>query len=499
MQAKSYHFITLQLLMKTTILLWTSLLLSLAVPFPVRCNDAPFVNHTAKNLSKKPILFAMDIIGCDHYNRILDLVYREAFSRLGYSFAYTMYPLKRSLAGVNAGKVDGECGRFELSPAQIKKYPNLMQVNEPVWTAKLNAYSLRPDFQVDGWSSLEKYKNAVIGYIGGVLYPDQLKSRFPDFDLQLYQTLDTAQGLRMLVSKRIDLFLGFERPVQIALEKKEFSNLPIINSGPVENSMPLFPYLHKKHAGLVCPLADTLKQMKEDGPLAKIIQQVEQEIGGFPGREITLSTGFQAPLDKQESSFFNMASDIVIKAFAQKGYQVSFFYKTNREAYETAKKGQVDGTVFWRKTLAREKYFYISKPVISADIVFFHMKHTPFDWHSLEDLARFRAGIIRGLQYDNKFDMAVLLGNLPAETATSAKEIFTDLLSGKIDYAPTILESGYADLNKMFPPEVADLFTHHPKPLARPKFHLLLSRQDERNKIILSDFNQGLYLLKKSE
>ena len=485
---------------KPLVLLLSFFLSSLFFTVTARGANTEGADHPAPAAYKKKIIFAMTSTGCNPYSRVLNLIYKEAFSRLGYSFNYTVYPLKRSLAGVNAGQVDGECARFDMEPAQFRKYPNLIQVKEPVWTANMNAYSIRPEIRIDSWASLGKQKNVVVGYTRGILLLEQLRRKCPSIGPQFfYETQDTAQGIRMLASKRIEIFLGFERPVQIALKREEFKNVHIINAGPVDLNIRLFPYLHKKHAGLAVPLAQTLKQMKQEGTYNLIVHQVEQEVEGVPHRQITLATGFEPPLDETEPSFFSMASNIVQRAFEQKNYQVMFVFKSSLEAFKMAQQGQVTGTVFWRKTKAREEDFYISKPVVHADIVFFYLKRTPFDWHSLEDLSRFRAGIIRGLEYENKFDMAVLLGKLPATIANSPKEIFEQLLSGKIDYAPTILENGYVDLKKIFSPETVRLFTHHPQPLARHNFHLLLSKQDERNKTILSDFNQGLYLLKQAE
>ena len=389
----------------------------------------------------------------NHTAGVLNLIYKEAFSRLGYCFNYTIYPLKRSLAGVNAGQVDGECARFDMEPARFRKYPNLIQVKEPVWTANMNAYSIRPEIRIDSWASLGKQKNALVGYTRGIFSLGQLRRKCPNIGPRFfYETQDAVQGIRMLASKRIEIFLGFEHSMQIALEREEFKNVHIINAGPVDRNMRLFPYLHKKHAGLAVPLAQTLKQMKQEGTYNQIVQQVAQEVEGGGHRQITLTTGFDPPSDETEFSFFSMASNIVQRAFEQENYQVVFVFKSSLEAFKMAQKGQVTGTVFWRKTKAREEDFYISKPVVYADIVFFYLKRTPFDWHSLEDLRRFRAGIIRGLEYENKFDMAVLLGKLPSAIANSSKEIFDQLLSGKIDYAPTILENGYADLKKIFPP-----------------------------------------------
>ena len=215
-------------------------------------------------------------------------------------------------------------------------------------------------------------------------------------------------------------------------------------------------------------------------------------------RRITLTTGFQPPREPGEASFFSKASDIVLNAFALKNYQASIVYTTGTQAYEKAKTGQVDGTIFWLKKEEREKDFFFSKPVISADTVFFHLKQTAFDWTTLEDLSRFRAGLIRGLRYEKDFDTMVLSGKLPAVASDTIRENFSKLLSNEIDYLPAILQTGYTDFKKIVPAQTAARLTHHPKPLAKHDFYLLLSKQKQENSTVLSDFDQGLYQLQQA-
>lgn len=71
-------------------------------------------------------------------------VYTEAFSRLGIQFEIEYLPMKRASVLANDGIYDGELGRVK---GFDKKYPNLIQVEEPIWVANFIAYSTNTDIQ----------------------------------------------------------------------------------------------------------------------------------------------------------------------------------------------------------------------------------------------------------------------------------------------------------------------------------------------------------------
>lgn len=485
---------------KTVIILWFSLvysLLTLAGGGPAaQAQERAEAQQPLAHIDRDPIVFAMHNLGCDMCNRALERFYREAFSRLGYTFAYNLYPLKRSLAESNAGRIDGECARGQMPPALQKKYPNLIRVKEPIWESQISVYSMNPETQVNGWRDLKNHKNIVVGFSKGGVYLDRMVRQHRSNAQTFYGALNYTQGLRMLVSKRIDLFLGFSGAVDNILKEKEFRHKDIYNAGVVA-PLPLYPYLNKKYAHLAEPLASVLKQMKKEHIIDKYVLRAQKEVFG-PARKITISTGFEPPQTSSrdlKSSFSYKISDIVTRAFALENYQTSFIFRSRLTAYNMAKDGQVDGTIPWRKTKNRNNYFYFSKPLVTADIVFFHLKSKEFNWRQLDDLGKYRAGIVEGMHYEDLFDAAVFSGRLLSQTSENEGVNFKKLISGQIDYTPVILESGYDTISDLFSPKTAALFTHHPKPLIRQNFYLILSKQIKDGQKIMADFNRGLYRL----
>ncbi len=59
-------------------------------------------------LKDNRIVLAVNQQGCGVCVRTIDLLYTEAFGRIGYEFAYAFHPLKRSLLESDSGRIDGD-------------------------------------------------------------------------------------------------------------------------------------------------------------------------------------------------------------------------------------------------------------------------------------------------------------------------------------------------------------------------------------------------------
>lgn len=75
---------------------------------------------------------------------------------------------------------------------------------------------------------------------------------------------------------------------------------------------------------------------------------------------------------------------------------------------------------------------------------------------------------------------------------------FRMLLAGRIDVFPVTREVGYYILKTRFTPEEAAAVTHHPVPIYRTGFYLVLSRANVGNRQKMQKFNAGLRRLKAS-
>lgn len=170
-------------------------------------------------------------------------------------------PSERALMLSNS-EGDGELMRV----ANIKQLApditfNLLQVPEAIMTADAMVFTRRSVFQVDGWYSLQPYKNAI--QQGVVLFeqaPNHVK------------VAHIEQGFGMLERGRVDNVLTFSLIGQQMIKKLNLTGVRMLQ--PPTVSVNVYPYLHKKHQHLVVPLANGLKQLKQSGRY----QQIERQL-----------------------------------------------------------------------------------------------------------------------------------------------------------------------------------------------------------------------------
>jgi hypothetical protein len=103
--------------------------------------------------------------------KLANLIYVEAFRRLGMSMEYVQYPAARASAEADIGKVDGELGRVQ---DYGETHPNLVRVNESPLFFTVAAFAIDPAIKVNGWESLREKPYRVDYRLGYKLFQDQL-------------------------------------------------------------------------------------------------------------------------------------------------------------------------------------------------------------------------------------------------------------------------------------------------------------------------------------
>jgi polar amino acid transport system substrate-binding protein len=198
---------------------------------------------------------------------MLDLIVKEAFRRIGIEAEIVFTPTERSLADVNAGLLDAELNRIE---GMGKNFPNLVMVPEPNMVMDFVAFS-KKDYCIDGWESI---RDLHAGLVRGWKILEENTQGFPHV-----VTVPTETELfNMLDMDRIDIALyskltGYE---QIHLRGLEGMR----HLEPSLASRSMYLYLHKKHSGLLEPLAKALRSMKEDGTWDRIVKDATSHVTG---------------------------------------------------------------------------------------------------------------------------------------------------------------------------------------------------------------------------
>lgn len=181
-----------------------------------------------------------------------------AFQRAGVTAVVREVSPERSAVLANNGKTDGDVGR---SSGLEKNYPNLVRVPEPIYQYAPTAFAYK-QFDVSGsWGSLRPHTVCIRR---GLRQTDQ-RTR----DLQRQVLADEATMLRMLAAGGCDVAI-MERNNALA-KAAMTADPPLQRLLPPMEVMPLYIYLHKRHAALVPKLAAALKQMRADGTLHKLL------------------------------------------------------------------------------------------------------------------------------------------------------------------------------------------------------------------------------------
>lgn len=200
----------------------------------------------------------------------LDLIYTEAFQRVGLEMEYTLYPYKRGDYLVDNGEVDGVLARPHNYAAQ---HPDLIRVEEAAPVDQLAAFAKDASMRLDGWESLKDTPYSIEYPRGFVLAEINLpKLVKPE---QISAADDLIQGLKKVAAGRTDMFLAPESILVQFLSTDEFKDSGIRKVG-VMQEVPLYAFLQPIHKDLAIKLAEVLKQMKAEGLIEHYWKMAEE-------------------------------------------------------------------------------------------------------------------------------------------------------------------------------------------------------------------------------
>ncbi|WP_281557158.1 transporter substrate-binding domain-containing protein [Thalassomonas sp. RHCl1] len=219
---------------------------------------------------------------------------------------------------------------------------------------------------------------------------------------------------------------------------------------------------------------------------------------GFTQETIRIATGEYPPFFSENAKNYGQVLHLVSEAFAQMNIKVEYGFFPWSRSLELAKHNNWDAACCWAKNRAKQQYFYFSDVVNSAEIVFFHLKSYPFDWHSYDDLTGIEIGATVRYNYGGVFIDADNAGKLSLEIAATDEINFRKLLGGRIKIFPISRKVGYTLLADLFNAEETDLVTHHPKVLVSNITRLLIPKKNPKSQYFVDMFNKGLKMLKAS-
>ncbi len=196
-----------------------------------------------------------------YQGRWLQMVYRDAFNRLGYKMTYRYLPYNRLSAMADQGAIDGELNR----PYDYGFYhPNLVRVEPPHTVDMLCGISIDSGLKVEGWQSLNG-SDYRIDYLSGDEKSYTRLLAIIDAD-RLTDVPHVRSAMSRLLKGRSDLFIVNKQAVTHLLQRQQSQNVRVFTAGVME-SFSSHAYLHQRHRQLVSRLQRTLQLMKEAGVL----------------------------------------------------------------------------------------------------------------------------------------------------------------------------------------------------------------------------------------
>lgn len=176
---------------------------------------------------------------------------QAAARRAGIGVSLRALPAQRGMLMASRGEVDGAIGRSMLA---ARDFPSLVAVPEPVFLWAPSAYSYQRLDVRAGWQALRGHTLCVRrGYTLTEERTRQLQRRRLETDASLLRMLRRG-GCNVAILDR------HNQEARAALA----ADPALLRLHPPLEEVPLFLFLHERHAALVPRLAEALRQLKRE-------------------------------------------------------------------------------------------------------------------------------------------------------------------------------------------------------------------------------------------
>ncbi|MFT5758687.1 MAG: polar amino acid transport system substrate-binding protein [Alteromonadaceae bacterium] len=214
---------------------------------------------------------------------------------------------------------------------------------------------------------------------------------------------------------------------------------------------------------------------------------------------IRITNGEWEPFLSNHIYQYGLDSHIVTEAFKLEGVTVEWGFFPWQRAYQHAIDGEHwDASCCWWPDDDTKKEFLMSDVITKTSFVFFHLKSYNFHWNSLQDLKGVQIGGTSKYDYGKEFMQAITAKTLDVDFTLKDEFNYKKLLAGQIQIFPNEPSVGNAQIKNTLSPAEADLLTYNPKKFGISTLHLIISKDNQRNKYFMDKFNAGLKKLKTS-
>lgn len=217
---------------------------------------------------------------------------------------------------------------------------------------------------------------------------------------------------------------------------------------------------------------------------------------------LRLATGELPPYASEHQPDQGIALDIVRRAFALMGYDVTYTFKPWMRSLEEAREGKWDGTAHWGRNAQRDVGFLVSDSILTEQWVFVYRQNAAatarFDWKVFSDLAPLRIGAVQFNTYTPEFWALQRSGALKVDFAVDDVTNLRRLVAGRVDVVPMERNMACFLMKTQFAPVDVESLRAHPR-LLTSQFttHLMLSAKLPQSAQRMKAFNQGLRIVQK--
>jgi polar amino acid transport system substrate-binding protein len=144
-----------------------------------------------------------------------------------------------------------------------------------------------------------------------------------------------------------------------------------------------------------------------------------------------------------------LAPSVVKNLFGQLGYEVEIVVLGNwKRCLLDAAEGRVDVVLAYSTAQREQSMLFSTVPVLREEVALFINRQHPVKFEQLDDLARYRGGLLFGESYGVEFDQMVARNN-NIEWVSDSHQNFGKLIRGRIDFITQERRTGQLYVEKL--------------------------------------------------
>ena len=195
----------------------------------------------------------------------------------------------------------------------------------------------------------------------------------------------------------------------------------------------------------------------------------------------------------QDGKASGFSVDLITEVFEAAGYEPKFIDLPWTRALEAAQVGEIDVITNIRDSVAREKYFIYSDPILYSEHYFFKKKTLDIHPTNFTEIQSYSIATVNGYFYGQNFVDAKFKNLVPMSSSAPGLANLRKLVAGRVDLVACQISVCSYLINK-YKEEFTDIdyITSLPIDVDQPSYIAFPKAHPERSQRLLLAFNTGL-------